>query len=96
MRLKFTYSLIDLDWTLQYVACPSNAAQDLTLESVSVGPVHVGVNKFILQVIINFSLELSLPNGHLFAGGTFGSVWSTSRSVGVFILACYVFLSLTQ
>jgi hypothetical protein len=39
----------DLDWTLQYVACPSNAAQDLTLESVSVGPVHVGVNKFILQ-----------------------------------------------
>lgn len=68
----------DLDWSLQYVACPSNAAQDITLESVSVGPVYVGINKFILQVLTIFIFSLPekflnvVSDGGFFASSLFG------------------------
>lgn len=39
----------DLEWKVLYVSSAENAEQDQVLEEVMVGPVPVGVNKFVLQ-----------------------------------------------
>jgi len=39
----------DLEWKVIYVGSAEDAAQDQTLEEVMVGPVPVGINKFVLQ-----------------------------------------------
>ena len=46
----YAYLLIsDLEWKVVYVASAEDSALDQTLEEVLVGPVPVGVNKFVLQ-----------------------------------------------
>lgn len=40
----------DLEWKVLYVSSAEDAEQDQVLEEVMVGPVPVGVNKFVLQV----------------------------------------------
>ena len=39
----------DLEWKLTYVGCAENEKYDQELESVLVGPVPLGVNKFVFQ-----------------------------------------------
>jgi histone chaperone ASF1 len=38
-----------LEWKVIYVGCAEDSLQDQTLEEVMVGPVPVGMNKFVLQ-----------------------------------------------
>lgn len=40
----------DLEWKVVYVSSAEDAEQDQVLEEVMVGPVPVGINKFVLQV----------------------------------------------
>ena len=40
----------DLEWRVVYVGTAENDTYDQELESVLVGPVPVGINKFVLQV----------------------------------------------
>ena len=42
----------DLEWKVIYVGSAEDQSQDQVLEEVLVGPVPVGVNKFLLQVCI--------------------------------------------
>jgi len=44
-----TPTTTDLEWKVLYVSSAENAEQDQVLEEVMVGPVPVGVNKFVLQ-----------------------------------------------
>jgi histone chaperone ASF1 len=39
----------DLEWKVVYVGSAENSSHDQTLDEILVGPVPVGVNKFILQ-----------------------------------------------
>ena len=39
----------DLEWKILYVGNAANSTQDLVLDEILVGPVPVGVNKFVLQ-----------------------------------------------
>eukprot|EP00555_Chaetoceros_dichaeta_P008417 CAMPEP_0198255008 /NCGR_PEP_ID=MMETSP1447-20131203/5238_1 /TAXON_ID=420782 /ORGANISM="Chaetoceros dichaeta, Strain CCMP1751" /LENGTH=120 /DNA_ID=CAMNT_0043941275 /DNA_START=321 /DNA_END=680 /DNA_ORIENTATION=+ len=39
----------DLEWKVVYVGSAENSTHDQTLDEILVGPVPVGVNKFILQ-----------------------------------------------
>lgn len=39
----------DLEWKLTYVGCAEDEKYDQELESILVGPVPVGVNKFVFQ-----------------------------------------------
>jgi histone chaperone ASF1 len=39
----------DLEWSLIYVCCPENPEKDLILDSILLGPVAVGLNKFVFQ-----------------------------------------------
>ena len=39
----------DLEWKVIYVANPKDMAKDLVLDEILVGPVPVGINKFVLQ-----------------------------------------------
>ena len=41
---------IDLEWKVIYIGSAENEAHDQELDSVLVGPVPVGVNKFVFQV----------------------------------------------
>lgn len=41
----------DLEWKVIYVGSPEDATADQTLEEVMVGPVPVGINKFVLQAV---------------------------------------------
>lgn len=41
--------LTDLEWKVTYVGSAEDASRDQTLEEVMVGPVNVGVNRFVLQ-----------------------------------------------
>jgi histone chaperone ASF1 len=43
------YSSIDLEWKVTYVGSAEDTTRDQILEEVMVGPVSVGVNKFVLQ-----------------------------------------------
>lgn len=42
--------VLDLEWKVIYVGSAEDQSQDQVLEEVLVGPVPVGVNKFLLQV----------------------------------------------
>lgn len=42
--------LPDLEWKILYVGSADDFEHDQVLEEVMVGPVPVGVNKFVLQV----------------------------------------------
>ena len=46
---RFIYCYIDLEWKVIYVGSAEDSSHDQTLEEVLVGPVPVGVNKFVLQ-----------------------------------------------
>ncbi len=48
------FLLIDLEWKLIYVGSAESEQFDQELESIMVGPVQVGLNKFIFEVRINF------------------------------------------
>ncbi|KAJ1509198.1 Histone chaperone asf1, partial [Coelomomyces lativittatus] len=39
----------DLEFKVIYVVCPHDEKQDQELECVSVGPVPIGINKFVLE-----------------------------------------------
>lgn len=39
----------DIEWTLTYVGSPENPSSDQVLETILLGPVQVGVSKFVLQ-----------------------------------------------
>ena len=41
---------VDLEWKVTYVGCAESEEHDQVLEEVLVGPVPMGVNKFVLQV----------------------------------------------
>lgn len=41
---------VDLEWKVTYVGSSESKKHDQTLASILVGPVQVGVNKFILEV----------------------------------------------
>jgi len=41
---------IDLEWKVLYVGSAEDVEHDQVLEEVMVGPVPVGINKFVLQV----------------------------------------------
>ena len=43
-------STTDLEWKVTYVGCAESEEHDQILEEVLVGPVPMGVNKFVLQV----------------------------------------------
>jgi len=43
------YAPIDLEWKVIYVGSATDASKDQTLDEILVGPVPVGINKFILQ-----------------------------------------------
>ena len=46
---KFILHDTDLEWKVTYVGSAEDASRDQTLEEVMVGPVNVGVNRFVLQ-----------------------------------------------
>lgn len=41
---------LDLEWKVIYVSSAENASLDQTLDEILVGPVPVGVNKFVFEV----------------------------------------------
>ncbi len=41
--------MTDLEWKVTYVGCAEDPSKDQVLEEVMVGPVLVGVNRFVLQ-----------------------------------------------
>jgi histone chaperone ASF1 len=45
----FLLLLLDLEWKVLYVASAQDASRDQVLDEILVGPVPVGVNKFVLQ-----------------------------------------------
>jgi histone chaperone ASF1 len=49
MHPPSSFVTVDLEWKVLYVSSAENADQDQVLEEVMVGPVPVGVNKFVLQ-----------------------------------------------
>jgi ASF1 like histone chaperone len=44
------HHITDLDWKVVYVGSAEDTKRDQVLEEVGVGPVHLGINKFILEV----------------------------------------------
>jgi histone chaperone ASF1 len=40
---------LDIEWKVTYVGSAEDASRDQTLEEVMVGPVNVGLNRFVLQ-----------------------------------------------
>ena len=46
----FLYTFVDLEWKVLYVSSAENSSLDQTLDEILVGPVPVGVNKFVLEV----------------------------------------------
>jgi histone chaperone ASF1 len=52
LSCTYTYSLpslLDLEWKVLYVGSAQDAHQDQVLDEILVGPVPVGLNKFVLQ-----------------------------------------------
>ena len=51
ISLDITKNLLqsDLEWKVIYVGSAEDASADQILEEVMVGPVPVGINKFVLQ-----------------------------------------------
>lgn len=47
LKLKL---VIDLEWKMIYVGAPETSEYDQVLESIMVGPIPVGVNKFVFSV----------------------------------------------
>lgn len=43
------YPILDLEWKVLYVGSAHDATKDQTLDEILVGPIPVGVNKFVLQ-----------------------------------------------
>jgi hypothetical protein len=82
----------DLEWKVVYVGSAEDTTQDQTLDEVMVGPVPVGVNKFVLQAdapegkdliwILNFALvrEMSVCRC---------STSSLSLSLSLFLCFCF-------
>lgn len=58
-RLLSRLIWIDLEFKLIYVGSAETETHDQVLESLLVGPVPVGVNKFVLEVIFSFKLMQS-------------------------------------
>lgn len=56
-------SCLDLEWKVTYVGSAEDATRDQTLEEVMVGPVNVGVNRFVLQAASPNVAEI--PDGDL-------------------------------
>lgn len=44
-------SSLDLEWKMIYVGSAESSEYDQVLDSIMVGPIPVGVNKFIFSVI---------------------------------------------
>ena len=67
---KFTHLfclLVDLEWKVVYVGNHEDNAYDQVLEELSVGPVPVGVNRFVLQTsvgMIEHSLTHSITHSY--------------------------------
>ena len=40
----------DLEWKLTYVGCPTDSKYDQVLDSILLGPVMLGINKFVFEV----------------------------------------------
>ena len=58
---------VDLEWKVVYVGSAESEEYDQVLDSILVGPIPVGVNKFVLQVSIHThsSLFLSFPRSFM-------------------------------
>jgi hypothetical protein len=52
--LRFLLTLIDLEWKIVYVGSAEDDRYDQTLDQIMVGPVPVGINRFVFQVHFMF------------------------------------------
>lgn len=69
--LKF--EIIDLEWNLIYVGSAEDEKYDQILDTILVGPIPVGINKFVFQVCSsNFILGRSSKLSNDTSGGHFG------------------------
>lgn len=48
----FRIIVLDLEWKIVYVGSAEDDRYDQVLDSIMVGPVPVGINKFVFQVIV--------------------------------------------
>jgi len=55
--------MIDLEWKVVYVGSAESSSHDQTLDEVLVGPIPVGVNKFVLQA--DSPDSSSIPQGDI-------------------------------
>ena len=55
MKRKTFTTITDLEWKVVYVGSASDGKFDQELDSVLVGPIPVGVNKFVFHVRQSFS-----------------------------------------
>lgn len=46
--------ILDLEWKIIYVGSAEDDRYDQVLDSIMVGPIPVGINKFVFQVILIF------------------------------------------
>lgn len=53
---------LDLEWKIVYVGSAEDEQYDQTLDCIMVGPVPVGVNKFVYQVSPSFPPPYQFPN----------------------------------
>lgn len=51
INIHHPHFILDLEWKVIYVGSPEDAAADQILEEVMVGPVPIGINKFVLQAV---------------------------------------------
>jgi hypothetical protein len=49
---------LDLEWRMIYVGAAESSEYDQVLDSIMVGPIPVGVNKFVFSVSISFSKNI--------------------------------------
>ena len=61
--------LVDLEWKIVYVGSAEDDRYDQTLDQIMVGPVPVGINRFVFQVLLFARLNIS----NLFLGRCSGS-----------------------
>jgi histone chaperone ASF1 len=54
--------LLDIEWKVTYVGSANDPSKDQVLEEVLVGPVTVGVNRFILQSAPPDHTAISVPD----------------------------------
>lgn len=46
---RVRYNIADLEWKVLYVGSAHDSTRDQTLDEILVGPIPVGINKFVLQ-----------------------------------------------